>query len=223
MQSEARQKQKLVFLGNSFVGKTSIIERFVQNTFDPKSQPTVGIDFISKNMTIDGKTMRLLLWDTAGQERFYSLIPGYVRDAQCAVIVFDVTSRHSFESLDRWFKEVKQTRGNEALIVILGNKIDAERVVSLEEAKDYAMKKDILYYEVSAKTGKGIEEAMEQICLALPTDHSLLITQSQVNQSQFEQQTVPSNRRPVHLDQNGFKQLQKPSATKNNQCCAKSQ
>ena len=85
-------------------------------------------------------------------------------------------ARHSFESLDRWFKEVKHTRGNEALIVILGNKIDAERVVTTEEARDYAMKQDILYYEVSAKTGKGIEEAMEQICLALPTDHSLLIT-----------------------------------------------
>lgn len=186
---EHRSKHKLVFLGNSFVGKTSIIEQYVNKSFDIKSTPTVGIDFLGKNITVDGKQVRLLLWDTAGQERFHSLIPSYLRDASCAIIVFDVTcklschstlGRRSFESLERWIKDTRLSRGNEALIAILANKIDcSERQVPEAESRAFAEKQDLLYYEVSAKTGYGIEKAMEDICIAMPSEPSFLITQSQ--------------------------------------------
>lgn len=92
-------------------------------------QPTVGIDFVTKTMQIDGETLRLQLWDTAGQERFRSLIPSYVRDADCCLIVIDLTSRSTFEGLDKWLDFVRETRGQDSLIYLVGNKLDLDREI----------------------------------------------------------------------------------------------
>merc|ERR1719335_135532 len=117
-------KYKLVFLGEQAVGKTSIITRFMYDTFDNTYQATIGIDFLSKTMYLEDRTVRLQLWDTAGQERFRSLIPSYIRDSSVAVVVYDVTNRASFANTVRWVKDVRSERANDVVIVLVGNKTD---------------------------------------------------------------------------------------------------
>ena len=98
------EKYKLVFLGDQNVGKTSIITRFMYDSFDAAYQATIGIDFLSKTMYLEDRTVRLQLWDTAGQERFRSLIPSYIRDSSVAVVVYDITDRASFLNSSMWGK-----------------------------------------------------------------------------------------------------------------------
>nr|XP_010941191.1 ras-related protein RABH1b isoform X3 [Elaeis guineensis] len=137
----ALAKYKLVFLGDQSVGKTSIITRFMYDKFDNTYQATIGIDFLSKTMYLEDRTVRLQLWDTAGQERFRSLIPSYIRDSSVAVIVYDVASmflphghilqtsiartcRQTFLNTSKWIEEVRTERGGDVIIVLVGNKTD---------------------------------------------------------------------------------------------------
>ena len=118
------RKFKLVFLGEQSVGKTSLITRFMYDTFDNTYQATIGIDFLSKTMYLEDRTVRLQLWDTAGQERFRSLIPSYIRDSSVAVVVYDITNRASFQNTSKWVDDVRAERGNDVIIVLVGNKTD---------------------------------------------------------------------------------------------------
>merc|ERR1712159_817542 len=117
-------KYKLVFLGDQSVGKTSIISRFMYDKFDNSYQATIGIDFLSKTMYLEDRTVRLQLWDTAGQERFRSLIPSYIRDSSVAVVVYDVTNQTSFQQTNKWIDDVRAERGNDVIIMLVGNKTD---------------------------------------------------------------------------------------------------
>ena len=117
-------KFKLVFLGDQSVGKTSMITRFMYDTFDNSYQATIGIDFLSKTMYLEDRTVRLQLWDTAGQERFRSLIPSYIRDSSVAVVVYDVTNRASFLNTSKWIEDVRNERGDDVVIMLVGNKTD---------------------------------------------------------------------------------------------------
>ena len=168
----AQAKHKLVFLGDIYAGKTSIINRFMYESFDTNYQATIGIDFLSKTLYLDDRTVRLQLWDTAGQERFRSLIPNYIRDSSVAVIVFDITNKQTFSNCDKWAEDVRNERGNEAVIVLVGNKIDKaeERAVSLEEAEAKAKSLEATYVETSAKTGDNVKQLFKQIANTLPGD-----------------------------------------------------
>merc|ERR1719356_1152118 len=131
-------KYKLVFLGDQSVGKTSIITRFMYDNFDRHYQATIGIDFLSKTMYLEDRTVRLQLWDTAGQERFRSLIPSYIRDSSVAVVVYDVTKKDTFQNTNDWIQEVKNERQEDVLIMLVGNKTDisdSQRAVTSEEGK----------------------------------------------------------------------------------------
>ena len=168
----AQAKHKLVFLGDIYVGKTSIINRFMYESFDNNYQATIGIDFLSKTLYLDDRTVRLQLWDTAGQERFRSLIPNYIRDSSVAVIVFDITNKQTFINCEKWVEDVKNERGNDAVVVLVGNKIDKaeERTVSREEAETKAKSLDAFYIETSAKTGDNVKQLFKQIATTLPGD-----------------------------------------------------
>ena len=122
------------------MGKTSLISRFMYDKFDNSYQATIGIDFLSKTMYLEDRTVRLQLWDTAGQERFRALIPSYIRDSSVAVVVYDVSSRASFLSTTRWIDEVRTERGADVIIVLVGNKTDLaeRREVSVEEGDERA-------------------------------------------------------------------------------------
>jgi len=167
---EALSKYKLVFLGDQSVGKTSIITRFMYDTFDSTYQATIGIDFLSKTMYLEDRTVRLQLWDTAGQERFRSLIPSYIRDSSVAIIVYDITSRASFLNTAKWIDDVRGERGTDVIMMLVGNKTDLadKRQVSIEEGEAKAKEYDIMFIETSAKAGFNIKALFRKVASALP-------------------------------------------------------
>lgn len=163
-------KYKLVFLGDQSVGKTSIITRFMYDKFEGSYQATIGIDFLSKTMYLEDRTVRLQLWDTAGQERFRSLIPSYIRDSSVAVVVYDVINRTSFLSTSKWIDDVRNERGNDVILVLVGNKTDQseKRQVSVEEGEAKAKEHGIMFIETSAKAGFNVKALFRKIAAALP-------------------------------------------------------
>ena len=163
MTEEDVQHYKIIFLGDQYVGKSSILNRFYQDKFEPDYQATIGLDFHSKNVDINGNSVRLLLYDTAGQEKFKSLIPMYIRDANIIIVVYDITNKESFTHTDHWVNETKDLKREDAIFVLVGNKIDLDdkRGVTKKEAEEFATEKGFLFYEVSAKTGEQIQELFE--------------------------------------------------------------
>lgn len=119
-------KFKIIFLGDQGVGKSSILNRFAQDKFESNYQATIGLDFHSKNVTIDNANVRLLLYDTAGQEKFKSLIPMYIRDANIIVVVYDITSKDSFVHTSHWLNEVRDLKRDDAIFCLVGNKLDLQ-------------------------------------------------------------------------------------------------
>ncbi|CAO3684706.1 unnamed protein product [Rhizopus stolonifer] len=164
------RKYKLVFLGEQSVGKTSLITRFMYDTFDNSYQATIGIDFLSKTMYLEDKTVRLQLWDTAGQERFRSLIPSYIRDSSVAVIVYDISNRQSFTNTSKWIDDVRAERGEDVIIVLVGNKSDLsdKREVTTEDGEKRAKELNVMFIETSAKAGHNVKTLFKKIAQSLP-------------------------------------------------------
>lgn len=163
-------KYKLVFLGDQSVGKTSLLSRFMYDTFDTQYKATVGIDFMSKTMYLPDRTIRLQLWDTAGQERFRTLVPSYIRDSNVAVVVYDITDRKTFEQAHKWVDDVVTERQGQALIVLVGNKNDlgSERVVTQQEGEDMAKAVGgAIFMEASAMTGQNVKQLFKKIATEL--------------------------------------------------------
>ncbi|KAF3553600.1 hypothetical protein F2Q69_00010654 [Brassica cretica] len=142
---------------------------------------TIGIDFLSKTMYLEDRTVRLQLWDTAGQERFRSLIPSYIRDSSVAVIVYDVASRQSFLNTTKWIDEVRTERGSDVIVVLVGNKTDLvdKRQVSIEEAEAKARELNVMFIETSAKAGFNIKALFRKIAAALPGMETLSSTKQE--------------------------------------------
>lgn len=160
---------KIATIGESSVGKTSIIKIINGEKFDASESPTVGVDFGQVSRTIGNRTITLEIWDTAGQERFRSLVPVYCRNVNAAFAVFDVTSTVSFEKLDSWI-ELFMSLGNEKrLAFIVGNKADLENetAVDLDKAREWADKRGYPFFLVSAKTGKGVSEMVDSVIKCL--------------------------------------------------------
>ena len=153
-------KYKLIFLGDQGTGKSSILNRFVDDKFDPNYQATIGLDFQSKNIKIDNQDIHLLLYDTAGQEKFRSLIPMYTRDANIIILVYDITRKESFTHIPDWVKDLTNVKLDEVIFGLVGNKIDLEdqRQVTKEEGEKYAQDNNIIFQEVSAKTGDNFSD-----------------------------------------------------------------
>jgi len=151
---------KVVLLGEGCVGKTSVVVRYVQNSFNDKHLTTLQASFLTKKLNIAGKRVELAIWDTAGQERFHALGPIYYRDSNGAVLVYDITDEDSFQKVKNWVKELRKMLGQEITLCIVGNKIDREkdRNVSQAEADEYAKSVGAVHYQTSAKVNKGIEE-----------------------------------------------------------------
>ncbi|XP_055063965.1 ras-related protein Rab-6A isoform X2 [Misgurnus anguillicaudatus] len=164
------RKFKLVFLGEQSVGKTSLITRFMYDSFDNTYQATIGIDFLSKTMYLEDRTIRLQLWDTAGQERFRSLIPSYIRDSAAAVVVYDITNVNSFQQTTKWIDDVRTERGGDVIIMLVGNKTDLadKRQVSIEEGERKAKELNVMFIETSAKAGYNVKQLFRRVAAALP-------------------------------------------------------
>ncbi|KAM9315735.1 LOW QUALITY PROTEIN: ras-related protein Rab-6B [Gastrophryne carolinensis] len=164
------RKFKLVFLGEQSVGKTSLITRFMYDSFDNTYQATIGIDFLSKTMYLEDRTVRLQLWDTAGQERFRSLIPSYIRDSTVAVVVYDITNLNSFHQTSKWIDDVRTERGSDVIIMLVGNKTDLadKRQITIEEGEQRAKELNVMFIETSAKTGYNVKQLFRRVASALP-------------------------------------------------------
>eukprot|EP00485_Elphidium_margaritaceum_P004462 CAMPEP_0202699318 /NCGR_PEP_ID=MMETSP1385-20130828/12532_1 /ASSEMBLY_ACC=CAM_ASM_000861 /TAXON_ID=933848 /ORGANISM="Elphidium margaritaceum" /LENGTH=210 /DNA_ID=CAMNT_0049356225 /DNA_START=75 /DNA_END=707 /DNA_ORIENTATION=- len=165
-----RSKYKLVFLGDESVGKTSIITRFMYDHFDDTYQATIGIDFLSKTMYLEDRVLRLQLWDTAGQERFRSLIPSYIRDSSVAIVVYDITNKASFNNTHKWIEDVREERGDDVVIMLVGNKIDLNdhRQVTKSEGEEKANQLRVMFMETSAKSGDNIKSLFRKVATNLP-------------------------------------------------------
>ncbi|XP_065221179.1 ras-related protein Rab-18-B-like [Planococcus citri] len=156
---------KILIIGESSVGKSSLLLRFIHDRFDDDLGLTIGVDFKTKTVMIDGQAVKLAIWDTAGQERFRTLTPSYYRDAQGAVLVYDVTDRASFIKLESWLNELEMYSTRSGIVkMIVGNKIDkGERAVSRDEGKQFARRHKTLFIEASAKTKDGVQFAFEDL------------------------------------------------------------
>jgi len=165
MSTQKKQLLKAIILGDSGVGKTCLMNQYVQKKFDNRYKATIGADFLAKDIEIKGTAVTLQLWDTAGQERFQSLGSAFYRGADACVLVFDVTSQESFQHLTSWMEEFTIQAGKKPCVLI-GNKIDLEgkRQVPDKTAKQWCRDDNIPYFEASAKTNANVEEAFR--CVA---------------------------------------------------------
>lgn len=164
---------KLVLLGEAAVGKSSIVLRFVSNDFAENKEPTIGAAFLTQRVNMGDHTIKFEIWDTAGQERFASLAPMYYRNAQAALVVYDVTKPQSFIKARHWVKELREQASKDIIIALVGNKLDmaetgAERKVALEEAENLASQEGLLFFETSAKTGSNVNEVFLAIGQKIP-------------------------------------------------------
>jgi small GTP-binding protein len=153
---------KVILIGSSSVGKSSILQRYIQKVFNESYSCTIGVDFFMKSLDIGDKSIKLQLWDTAGTEKFRSITTGYYRGANAAFVVFDLTSKATFECLDEWIQNYYKysSPDSEKNVVLIGNKCDLvnRREVNEEDIEKFANYNNLMYFETSAKDGKNIDE-----------------------------------------------------------------
>ncbi|CAN6475935.1 unnamed protein product [Victoria cruziana] len=186
---------KLLLIGDSGVGKSSLLLSFTSDTFEDLS-PTIGVDFKVKMVTVGGKRLKLAIWDTAGQERFRTLTSSYYRGAQGVIMVYDVTRRETFKNLSEvWAKEIDLYSTNQDCIkMLVGNKVDkdSERVVTKKEGIEFAREYGCLFLECSAKTRVNVEQCFEELVLKILDTPSLLAEGSSgVKRNIFKQKPQP--------------------------------
>tara|TARA_Y100001936_G_scaffold221789_1_gene237100 strand:- start:13 stop:615 length:603 start_codon:yes stop_codon:yes gene_type:complete len=163
---------KVVFLGDTAVGKSCLAVRFVRNEFFEFQEPTIGAAFLGKNINLNDKRYKFEIWDTAGQERYRSLAPMYYRGAKAAVIVYDITDEDTFKGAKTWVSEIKK-KSNNCFILLVGNKVDLtnNRKVDINMVKNYVDDNNIIYMESSAKTGLNVEKIFTTIAENIPEDN----------------------------------------------------
>jgi Ras-related protein Rab-1A len=164
MNSEYDYLFKFVLIGDSGVGKSSLLLRYVEDIFNENYISTIGVDFKIKTIKIDGKVAKMQIWDTAGQERFRTITSSYYRGAHGIIIVYDVTDQMSFNNINQWIVEVTRYAGYDVDKLIVGNKCESsDRVVSYNDAKKYADDLNISFIETSAKKSINVEEIFTTI------------------------------------------------------------
>ena len=158
---------KVLILGDSFVGKTNMLKRFLNDEFDMNTKETVGVEFGSKNFILGEKKdiIKAQIWDTAGQERYRSVTKAYYKGAKGALLVYDITRKSTFENIDNWLIDLKTNADKDILILLIGNKSDlnGKREISEEEARTKAEQYNIAFLETSAKNGDNIDKAFTQL------------------------------------------------------------
>ncbi|OBA19894.1 ras-domain-containing protein [Metschnikowia bicuspidata var. bicuspidata NRRL YB-4993] len=169
---------KLVLLGEAAVGKSSLVLRFVSNDFQENKEPTIGAAFLTQKCTVGDRTIKYEIWDTAGQERFASLAPMYYRNAQAALVVYDITKPASFIKARHWVKELHEQASKDITIALVGNKYDlvandndsedSLRKVTVEEGQALAEEEGLLFFETSAKSSHNVNDVFVAIGSKIP-------------------------------------------------------
>jgi Ras-related protein Rab-2A len=155
---------KYIVIGNSSVGKSNILLRYTHNQFNEEYQSTIGVEFGAKNINLNNKIYRIQIWDTAGQENFRSITRAYYKNSVCALVVYDITKRESFENVLSWIQDCRNQSPKTIIMVLVGNKNDLEnlREVSYDEGEEFAKNNNMIFFETSAKTGLNITKIFEK-------------------------------------------------------------
>ena len=156
---------KVVLVGDSSVGKTNIMSKYLKNEFHEDSKATVGVEFGSKQFTIEGHNIKAQIWDTAGQERYKAITSAYYKGAKGAFVVYDITRKNSFESVDKWINDLSAAADKKLTILVIGNKCDLEdqRQVTKEQGQEKASSLNVAFLETSALSGANLDKAFEKM------------------------------------------------------------
>ncbi|XP_010245424.1 PREDICTED: ras-related protein RABA2a [Nelumbo nucifera] len=156
---------KVVLIGDSGVGKSNLLSRFTRNEFCLESKSTIGVEFATRTVQVEGKTIKAQIWDTAGQERYRAITSAYYRGALGALLVYDVTKPTTYENVSRWLKELRDHADSNIVIMLIGNKTDLKhlRGVATEDAQSFAEKEGLSFIETSALEATNVEKAFQTI------------------------------------------------------------
>ncbi|OQR80324.1 ras-related protein Rab-11A-like [Tropilaelaps mercedesae] len=191
---------KVVLIGDSGVGKSNLLSRFTRNEFNLESKSTIGVEFATRSIQVEGKTVKAQIWDTAGQERYRAITSAYYRGAVGALLVYDIAKHITYENVERWLKELRDHADHHIVIMLVGNKNDLRhlRAVPTDEAKAFAEHNKLSFIETSALDSTNVETAFQQIL----TDIYHIVSRKQMANdgdtdaaSQIKDQaiTIPSN------------------------------
>ncbi|XP_007570626.1 RAB11a, member RAS oncogene family, like [Poecilia latipinna] len=160
---------KVVLIGDSGVGKSNLLSRFTRNEFNLESKSTIGVEFATRSIQVEGKTIKAQIWDTAGQERYRAITSAYYRGAVGALLVYDIAKHLTYENAERWLKELQDHADSNIVIMLVGNKSDLRhlRAVPTDEAKGFAEKNGLSFLETSALDSSNVELAFQTILTAI--------------------------------------------------------
>jgi len=172
---------KVVLIGDSGVGKSNLLSRFTRNEFNLETKSTIGVEFATRSISVDGKTLKAQIWDTAGQERYRAITAAYYRGAVGALLVYDIAKHATYVNVTRWLKELRDHADSNIVIMLVGNKSDLKhlRAVPTEEAKSFATENGLSFIETSALDASNVESAFQTIL----TDIYRIVSSKQLEQS----------------------------------------
>jgi len=156
---------KIVLIGDSGVGKSNLLSRFTRNEFNLESKSTIGVEFATRSIKVDGKVIKAQIWDTAGQERYRAITSAYYRGAVGALLVYDISKHITYENVERWLKELRDHADSNIVITLVGNKCDLKhlRAVPTDEAKNFSEKHSLSFIETSALDSTNVDSAFQNI------------------------------------------------------------
>lgn len=200
---------KVVLIGDSGVGKSNLLSRFTRNEFNLESKSTIGVEFATRSIQVDGKTIKAQIWDTAGQERYRAITSAYYRGAVGALLVYDIAKHLTYENVERWLKELRDHADNNIVIMLVGNKSDLRhlRAVPTDEAKAFAEKNNLSFIETSALDSTNVETAFQNIL----TEIYKIVSQKQIRDSP-DDESPSNNVQTIHVaptDTTGDRKQQK--------------
>ncbi|KAJ4906590.1 Ras-related protein RABA5c [Raphanus sativus] len=194
---------KIVIIGDSAVGKSNLLTRYARNEFNPNSKATIGVEFQTQSMVIDGKEVKAQIWDTAGQERFRAVTSAYYRGAVGALVVYDITRSSTFENIGRWLDELKTHSDTTVAKMLIGNKCDLEsiRAVSVEEGKGLAESHGLFFMETSALDSTNVKTAFEMVIREIYGN----ISRKQLNSDSYKEELTVNRVSLVQNENEGTK------------------
>ncbi|ESQ53041.1 hypothetical protein EUTSA_v10017231mg [Eutrema salsugineum] len=194
---------KIVIIGDSAVGKSNLLTRYARNEFNPNSKATIGVEFQTQSMVIDGKEVKAQIWDTAGQERFRAVTSAYYRGAVGALVVYDITRSSTFENVGRWLDELNTHSDTTVAKMLIGNKCDLEsiRAVSVEEGKSLAESEGLFFMETSALDSTNVKTAFEMVIREIYSN----ISRKQLNSDSYKEELTVNRVSLVKNDNEGTK------------------
>ncbi|KAJ0262540.1 Ras-related protein RABA5c [Hirschfeldia incana] len=194
---------KIVIIGDSAVGKSNLLTRYARNEFNPNSKATIGVEFQTQSMVIDGKEVKAQIWDTAGQERFRAVTSAYYRGAVGALVVYDITRSSTFENVGRWLDELNTHSDTTVAKMLIGNKCDLEsiRAVSVEEGKGLAESQGLFFMETSALDSTNVKTAFEMVIREIYSN----ISRKQLNSDSYKEELTVNRVSLVKNENEGTK------------------